>query len=124
MMSDLERSLMASRKADVYQIYFDFNSDHIRVESAPTLKGIAGILERHSDWKLTINGHTDNIGGDSYNLDLSRRRAASVKQELVQRYHVNAARLSTGGAGSAQPKATNTTLEGRAQNRRVELIRI
>jgi len=123
-MSSLERSLMESRKADVYQIYFDFNSDHIRDESAPTIKEIAAILNRHPDWKLVINGHTDNIGGDAYNLDLSRRRAASVRQELVQRYRIATARLTTGGAGSSQPKATNTTLEGRAQNRRVELIRL
>lgn len=122
-MSQIEKSLLESRKADVYQIYFDFNSDRIREQSAPSLKEIADILKRHADWKLAINGHTDNIGGDAYNLDLSRRRAASVKAELVSHYAIAGGRLSTGGAGASQPKATNATLEGRAQNRRVELIR-
>ncbi len=73
------------------------------------------------DWKLTITGHTDNIGGDKYNLALSQRRSASVKRALVERYHVNPNRLSTSGNGDADPVDTNDTLEGRARNRRVEL---
>jgi outer membrane protein OmpA-like peptidoglycan-associated protein len=123
MMSALEKSLLELRKADVYQIYFDFNSDRIREESAPALDDIAQILKRHPDWKLAINGHTDNIGGDAYNIPLSRKRAVSVKNYLVERYGIQSGRLTTGGAGAAQPKATNATIEGRAQNRRVELIR-
>lgn len=119
----LERSLTESGRADVYSLYFSFNSDVIREESEPTLKEIAEVLRRHPDWRLKVNGHTDGIGTDQYNLDLSRRRAAAVKDALVRRYGVDAARLATQGFGRSQPKDTNETLEGRARNRRVELVR-
>jgi outer membrane protein OmpA-like peptidoglycan-associated protein len=121
--SPLERSLVETGRADVYHIYFAFNSDHIRVESEPTLKEITQVLHRHPDWKLAIEGHTDSIGGGSYNLDLSQRRAAAVKAALVSRYGIDSERLTTGGAGASQPKESNATLEGRARNRRVELVR-
>jgi outer membrane protein OmpA-like peptidoglycan-associated protein len=122
--SPLERALVETGRADVYSIYFSFNSDEIREESEPTLKQIAELLRRRSDWKLTINGHTDNIASDGYNLDLSRRRSAAVKQALVTRYGIEAARLTTSGSGEASPRDTNETLEGRARNRRVELVRL
>jgi outer membrane protein OmpA-like peptidoglycan-associated protein len=77
----------------------------------------------HPTWSLAVDGHTDNIGGDAYNLDLSKRRAAAVKQALVTRYRVDAVRLATNGYGASRPKATNATLAGRAQNRRVELVK-
>ena len=68
-----------------------------------------------------MEGNTDNIGGDVYNLDLSKRRAAAVKETLVTRYHIAPDRLSTNGFGASHPIETNDTLEGRARNRRVEL---
>ena len=76
------------------------------------------------DWKLRIAGHTDGIGGDEQNLDLSKRRAAAVQDALVKRYGIAALRLSAAGFGKSQPKDTNQTLDGRAHNRRVELMRI
>ncbi|HEY2434620.1 MAG TPA: OmpA family protein [Vicinamibacterales bacterium] len=121
--SAIERELAESGRADVYSIYFTFNSDVIRPESDPTLKDIADVLKRHPDWKLGVNGHTDGLGRDDYNLDLSKRRAAAVRTALVGRYGVTAARLSTAGFGKSQPKDTNATLEGRAKNRRVELVK-
>jgi outer membrane protein OmpA-like peptidoglycan-associated protein len=121
--SSLEQALASRHKADVYSIYFSFNSDRIRKESEPTLAEIAGILRRHPDWKLGVNGHTDAIGGDAYNLDLSRRRAAAVKAALIARYAIAPQRLATSGFGRSEPKDTNDTLEGRAHNRRVELVR-
>jgi len=87
------------------------------------LKEIAEVLKRHPAWKLSVGGHTDGIGGDAFNLDLSKRRAAAVKDALVKKYAIEATRLSTAGFGKSQPKDTNDTLEGRAHNRRVELIR-
>jgi outer membrane protein OmpA-like peptidoglycan-associated protein len=122
--SEVEQALAAGRKADVYSIYFSFNSDAIRDESEPTLKDIADILRRHPDWKLAVNGHTDGVGGDQFNLDLSKRRAAAVKAALVARYGIDASRLTFSGFGKSQPKDTNDTLEGRAKNRRVELMRL
>jgi outer membrane protein OmpA-like peptidoglycan-associated protein len=119
----LEQQLTADRKVDVYGIYFDFASDRLRPESAPVLAEIAGILAKNSAWKLDINGHTDNVGGDASNLTLSRLRAAAVKSALVEQYKIEAERLSTGGFGASEPQAANDTPEGRARNRRVELIR-
>ncbi len=104
-------------------IYFSYNSDALRDESTPTLKEIADIMARHPDWRLTVNGHTDGIGGDQPNIELSKRRAAAVVNALVTRYHIDAGRLKSSGFGKSQPKDTNDTLEGRARNRRVELMR-
>jgi outer membrane protein OmpA-like peptidoglycan-associated protein len=122
--SQIERSLLETGRADVYSIYFSFNSDGIREESDSTLQEIADVLHRHPEWKLAIGGHTDNIGSDAYNLDLSRRRADAVKAALVKRNGADAGRLTTAGYGSKSPRDTNDTLEGRARNRRVELVRM
>lgn len=119
----IEQSLAKTGRVDVYGIYFSFNSDKIRPESEGVLKEIADVMQKHPDWKLNVGGHTDNIGGNAFNMDLSNRRAAAVKKALVERYHISPARLATAGHGASQPKATNATLEGRALNRRVELIR-
>jgi OOP family OmpA-OmpF porin len=76
-----------------------------------------------TDWKLTVEGHTDNIGGDTYNLDLSKRRALAVKEALVAQYDIAPERLTNDGFGASRPVESNETLEGRARNRRVELVR-
>ena len=81
------------------------------------------MLRDNPEWSLTVNGHTDNIGGDVYNLDLSKRRAAAVKQALITQYRITPERLSTDGFGASRPVDTNDTLAGRARNRRVELTR-
>ena len=120
----LEQQLEKNRRADIYSIYFSFNSDVLRPESEPTLKEIAGVMQKHPDWTLSVNGHTDNIAGDAYNLTLSQKRAAAVKNALVKKYHIDANRLLTNGFGKSQPKDTNDTIEGRARNRRVELVRM
>jgi outer membrane protein OmpA-like peptidoglycan-associated protein len=117
----IEQELAKNRKAITWGINFDFNSDTIRPVSEPVLKEIAQAMADRPDWKLTVTGHTDNIGGHKYNLDLSQRRAAAVKKALVERYRVDGNRLSTGGDGDSDPIDTNDTLEGRARNRRVEL---
>jgi len=120
----IERALTSTGKIDIYSIFFSFNSDVIREESEPTLKDIAEVLRRHPDWRLSVNGHTDGIGADQFNLDLSKRRAAAVKDALAKRYSIDPQRLVTAGFGKTQPKDTNETLEGRAHNRRVELARL
>jgi outer membrane protein OmpA-like peptidoglycan-associated protein len=119
----MEEDLAKKKKVLIYGIYFDFASDHLKRESTPVLDEIAQIMQKHPDWKLSVSGHTDNIGGDAYNLDLSKRRAAAVKQALVARYHIAPDRLTTDGYGPSGPVDTNDTLEGRARNRRVELTR-
>ncbi|HEU5050554.1 MAG TPA: OmpA family protein [Gemmatimonadales bacterium] len=119
----LERALREQRRAVVYDLYFDFNSETIREESEPTLREIAEVLRRNPDWKLSIEGHTDNVASDQYNLDLSGRRASAVKAALGSRFGIAAARLTTAGFGESSPRDRNDTLEGRARNRRVELVR-
>jgi outer membrane protein OmpA-like peptidoglycan-associated protein len=99
-------------------------SDRIREQSEPTLKEIADLLVRHPDWRLGIEGHTDGIASDRFNLELSARRAAAVKTALTGRYGIAESRLTTSGAGESQPKDRNDTPEGRARNRRVELMRL
>jgi outer membrane protein OmpA-like peptidoglycan-associated protein len=119
----LEKQLTKEKRAVTYGIYFDFNRDTLKPESEPVLKEIAQAMTDNPEWKLTVEGHTDNVGVDNYNLELSRRRAAAVKQALVSQYNIAPARLLTGGFGASRPVETNDTLEGRARNRRVELVR-
>jgi len=121
--SPMETSLADKKPVEIYGIYFDFNSSEIKPESEAVLKQIAGILQRNPDWKLNVSGHTDNVGDDAFNLGLSQRRAAAVKDALVSRYKIAPDRLATSGYGASRPIEPNTTLEGRARNRRVELQR-
>jgi outer membrane protein OmpA-like peptidoglycan-associated protein len=119
----LEKQLTQEKRAVTYGIYFDFAQATLKPESAPVLKEIAQALQDNPDWKLTVEGHTDNIGGDAYNLDLSKRRALAVKQALVAQYNIAPDRLTNDGFGASRPVESNDTLEGRARNRRVELVR-
>jgi outer membrane protein OmpA-like peptidoglycan-associated protein len=119
----LERSLREQRRAVVYDLYFDFNRDVIREESEPTLSEIAEVLRRNPDWTLSIEGHTDDVASDRYNLELSARRAAAVKAALGSQFGIAGARLTTAGFGESRPQDRNDTVEGRARNRRVELVR-
>ena len=119
----MERELAKQGRTVVYGIYFDFASDRLKPESQPVLADIARVLQQNPSWALGVEGHTDNIGGDQYNQDLSKRRAAAVKRALVSQYKIDAGRLDTSGFGASRPKDTNATLEGRARNRRVELTR-
>lgn len=104
-------------------IYFASGSDKIQPESTPTLVEIAEMLKDHPDLDLLIEGHTDNVGTPASNLALSDRRAAAVRQVLVDTYKIDGNRLTTVGFGDTVPAAPNTTPEGRQQNRRVELVK-
>jgi OmpA family len=121
--NEIEKQLAEDKHVDVYGIYFDFASDRLRPESTPVLEEIAGVMKHNPDWRLNINGHTDNVGGDASNLELSRQRAKAVKAALLARYGIAESRLNTGGFGASQPHEKNDTPEGRARNRRVELTR-
>ena len=119
----IEEDLAKEGRAIIYGIYFDFASDRIKKESEPVLSEIAQVLRANPTWNLNVEGHTDSIGGDPYNLDLSRRRSAAVKQALTGRYKIDLNRLQTSGFGASRPKDRNDTREGRARNRRVELVK-
>lgn len=119
---NLERELAEKGKAILYGINFDFNSDVIRPESKPTLDKVAAILKENAEWKFSVEGHTDNIGGDSYNQTLSEKRAASVVKYLTDA-GITADRLTAKGYGLSKPLAPNNSEAERAQNRRVELVK-
>jgi outer membrane protein OmpA-like peptidoglycan-associated protein len=121
--SSMEQALEQKKPVEIYGIYFDFNSATIKPDSEAVLKQISDILHKNPSWKLSISGHTDNIGDAAFNQALSERRAAAVKDALVTRYGISADRLTTKGYGASSPIETNSTLEGRARNRRVELQR-
>ena len=119
----MEQALSRERKVVVYGIYFDFAQATIKKASGPVLHEIADLMRRNPTWSLTINGYTDSIGGNAHNLGLSRRRATAIRDTLVSGFAITPARLSATGFGSASSVDSNSTLEGRARNRRVELIR-
>jgi outer membrane protein OmpA-like peptidoglycan-associated protein len=119
----IEQDLAQNGRAEIYGIYFDFDSATLRAESGPVLKEIAEALQHNPGWKIKIDGHTDDIGGDTYNLQLSQRRSAAVKQALMKEYGITPDRMTPEGFGASRPKASNDTVEGRALNRRVELVR-
>jgi len=120
----MEQTLKTIRKVDLYGIHFDFDKATIRPEAADTVADIAETLRVNPGWRLLIKGHTDSIGKADYNLRLSQRRADSVRAALVNQHGIAPDRLQTQGLGSSQPKGRNDTLQGRKQNRRVELVRI
>jgi OmpA-OmpF porin, OOP family len=120
---DMYDALIADGRVAVQGIYFDTGSDRIRPESSGTLKEIADMLAQHSDLKLVIEGHTDNVGDASANQTLSEKRAAAVAAALSGTYKVDAGRLTSKGFGASKPAASNDSPEGRQQNRRVELVR-
>jgi len=103
-------------------IKFDFNKATIKPESYPILDEAAGILKTHPDIKVELQGHTDSVGSDAYNLKLSQNRANSVRDYLISSHSINAARLMSRGYGERKPITTNRTEEGRAQNRRVDFV--
>jgi outer membrane protein OmpA-like peptidoglycan-associated protein len=119
----IERELSASCRVELPGIYFAFNSAHLASASDRAIAAIAGILARHPDWTATLEGHTDSIGSATANQALSERRVAAVRAYLVERHEVTPARLRVVGHGAARPREPNGTIEGRARNRRVELVR-
>ena len=102
-------------------LYFDYDSDKILPNSYAEIQRLMLFLKQNKNIKIKIVGHTDNQGSNAYNLDLSRRRAEALMNALIQK-GISADRLIAEGKGSTQPITTNDTEEGRAQNRRVEVI--
>jgi outer membrane protein OmpA-like peptidoglycan-associated protein len=110
-------------KLTLYGVQFDFNQATIKPESEPVLKEVGALLQQDPPLKLIIEGHTDNVGKPAYNLELSKKRAESVKAYLITNFKIDPSRLTTNGFGDSKPIAKNDTEPGRAQNRRVELVR-
>jgi outer membrane protein OmpA-like peptidoglycan-associated protein len=123
-MPDMRNKLLTEGKLISYGIYFDVNSDKIKPESTPSIKEIAAVIKDNPEIIVKIVGHTDSDGADDSNLDLSKRRAESVKNELIKTYSIDATRLETDGKGESQPIAPNDSGINKAKNRRVEFIKM
>ena len=102
------------------EVLFDFNKDTIKKNYTKDIDHMAGVMKEHSDLKLTIEGHTDNVGNAAYNKKLSQKRAEAVKNYMVKKGGIDAGRLNAVGYGQEKPVASNKTKAGRAKNRRVE----
>ena len=118
----MEQALETRQQYDHYGIRFDVDQSVIQSASAPLLDDIAQALTNFPDWRLRIVGHTDATGSQARNRALSVERAEVIKAALVQR-GIDAGRLTVSGAGQDRSVATNDTPQGRALNRRVELVR-
>ena len=104
-------------------ILFDTGKSEVKPESTPTLKQIATALKEHPELKVEIQGHTDNVGKADANLKLSQARAEAVKAALGKEYGIGEGQLTAKGYGDTKPSGDNKTAEGRANNRRVELVK-
>ena len=121
---DMRSKLLTEGKLISYGIYFDVNKDIVKPESYPSIKEIAAILKDNPAVKIRIVGHTDSDGEDKSNLDLSKRRAASVKDALVKDFSIDMGRIEIDGKGESEPIAQNDSAVNKALNRRVEFIKI
>lgn len=118
-MQDIE----SKGKVSIYGVYFDTDSAEIKEDSEPTVEKIAEVLKENPELNINIVGHTDNTGEFDYNMELSQKRAEALVNKIVTEYDINKERIEASGVGPLAPKATNETEDGRAKNRRVELVK-
>ena len=121
---DTRHKLIDEGKFSTTGILFDVAAATIKPESGGVIKEIGTLLNEHKDVKLKIVGHTDSDGADVANLELSKKRSEAVKAALVKEFNIDESRLQTDGKGEAVPVGDNKTKEGKAQNRRVEFIKL
>jgi outer membrane protein OmpA-like peptidoglycan-associated protein len=119
----MAKSIAAQGTIALYGIYFDTDKADLKPESTPTLDEIAKLLGDDTGLKLYVVGHTDGVGGLDYNMDLSKKRAQAVVRELTGKYGIAGGRLKSAGVGFLAPVGSNEDEEGRAKNRRVELVK-
>jgi outer membrane protein OmpA-like peptidoglycan-associated protein len=121
--TQMQSDITAKGHASIYGILFDFNKADLKAESGPTLAEIGKLMAANPSLKLLVVGHTDNVGTLDFNRDLSARRAQSVVRALTTDYGVAAQRLHGEGVSFLSPVSSNDTEDGRAKNRRVELVK-
>lgn len=119
---DLDEAMERDGKVALYGIQFDTDKSTIKPESGKALQQISDYLAAHPKVRIIIVGHTDMVGAFDHNLELSKARAGAVKDYLVREGKIDATRLSTDGVGPLCPVSTNQTEEGKALNRRVEIV--
>lgn len=120
---EMRSTLADAGRISLYGVYFDTGKDVVKPDSTPTLDEIGKLLNADPSLRVTVVGHTDAQGSADDNRALSERRARAVVTALTQRYGIAADRLQSRGAGMAEPVASNADEDGRARNRRVELVR-
>ncbi|MCG7858227.1 OmpA family protein [Flavihumibacter sp.] len=121
---DTRHKLINEGKYSTTGILFDVNSDKIKPESYGTLKDLASVLKENESVKVKVIGHTDSDGDAGANMELSKKRAAAVKASLITDFGIDAGRIETDGKGASQPVGDNAKAEGKAQNRRVEFLKL
>ncbi len=121
---DTRSKLITEGKLVTYGIYFDVNKDVVKPESYATLKEIAAVLSENPGIRIKVIGHTDSDGADDANLNLSKRRAESVRNELGKTFGIETSRIETDGQGENMPVAPNDTPVNKALNRRVEFVKL
>jgi outer membrane protein OmpA-like peptidoglycan-associated protein len=121
--AELARALNEKGSVALHGIFFDTGKATVKPESDAILASVGGLLKADTALRLEIRGHTDNVGAPAANRKLSEDRAAAVKAYLVKTFAISADRLTTAGFGDTKPVADNATEQGRAQNRRVELVK-
>ncbi len=121
---DMRNKLITEGKFVTRGITFDVGSDKIKPESYAVIKDMASVLKENPAVKVKIIGHTDSDGSAASNLELSKKRAAALKTALATEFAIDASRIQTDGKGAAEPSEPNTTTQGKANNRRVEFIKL
>jgi OmpA-OmpF porin, OOP family len=116
------KDISATGHVSIYGIYFDTGKSEIKPESDAALAEIAKLLENNGALKLYVVGHTDNVGSFDFNMKLSKDRADAVAKALSGKHGITVARLTAHGVASLSPVASNNSEDGKAKNRRVELV--
>ncbi len=119
---EIELALERDGRIAIYAIFFGGDNEDIRPESRPQIEQLAALLTKNPDLSVLIVSHTDGTGEFDHNMSLSQRRAQVLAEALVSGFDVGASRLIPAGAGMVSPIASNRTEEGRAKNRRIEIV--
>jgi len=115
-----ELNLLKKGRATL-NVEFDYGRAVVKPKYYKDIQSVAEIMKKYPDMKIIIEGHTDNVGGKEYNLNLSQKRAEAVKKIMATKFGIKSSRLTAKGFGSSKPIEHNATAEGRQKNRRVEV---
>jgi len=116
---EVEQKILEKGRATL-DVEFDFDKAVVKPKYDKDIQGVADVMKKYPDLKIVIEGHTDNVGGEKYNLSLSQKRAEAIKKIMVTKFNIEPSRLTAKGFGESKPIASNSTKEGRQKNRRVE----
>ena len=116
---EVEQKILEKGRATL-DVEFDTGKAIVKPKYYKDIQSVAEVMKKYPDLKIVIEGHTDNVGGEKYNLNLSQKRAEAIKNIMVTKFNIEPSRLTAKGFGYSKPIASNSTKEGRQKNRRVE----